>query len=311
MKLPKTFSLLILAVAMSILTLNCSNTSIKNSEKTKVNNGKTVRLKWKIDKEQDIRYETIMNDIIDPSFDMNFGGIFDKLLDSTSGNKKEMKNFFKKFQNMFNDTQFITVLSNSDHFDNVFDITMSTKPKEDTKEDNDSSNDASDIMSKMMQKMTKGVMLRGSLYKDGGLQSFWNKNAQKNLVSLFFELPAKDLSIGDTWTLSNVNLLQFDQNFVCEKAQKKNIITLTEIIEEDGNQIALIDYDILEYVYGVFENPFQNKKINTKMRMVYKAQAKFSITKGRWVGYTGIMSIDASGIMNSKQKKKFALIEVE
>ena len=45
------------------------------------------------------------------------------------------------------------------------------------------------------------------------------------------------------------------------------------------------------------------------MKFIYKAQAEFSVDKGKWVSYNGIMSLNASGFMNSVQKKKFALIE--
>jgi hypothetical protein len=156
-------------------------------------------------------------------------------------------------------------------------------------------------------------MLRGSVYKNGSLHSFWMKNNQKNLLSLFFELPNKELKKGDSWILSNVNFIGNDHNFICKKAEKKNQITLTDIRKLNGETIAVIDYNILEYVFGDFNTPaFLGNEAGSKkteMKFIYKAQAEFSVEKGKWISYNGIMSLDASGALNSVQKKKFALIE--
>lgn len=180
-------------------------------------------------------------------------------------------------------------------------------------EKNKKDDDEVDGMNKMMNSMMKGTILRGSVYKNGSLHSFWMKSNQKNLLSLFFELPNKTVSIGDSWTLKNVNFIGNDQNFICRKAKKKNLITLIDIKEKDGETVAVINYDILEFVSGDFNSPsfFGNGGGNkpTEMKFIYKAQAEFSIDKGKWISYNGIMSLEASGVMTSVQKQKFALIE--
>jgi hypothetical protein len=296
----KTIYGIITTMSMSLfLIIACSNTA----NKTTASDG--INLEWKVKKNDRLTYKTVMTEIGESTFEMDFGGLFGGLNDSTKTNQND---FFKKFKNVFNNTNLITFLSNSPDFENVIDIEMVIEDKEKNEEDNEESE-----KEKMMSSMMKGTMLRGSVYSNGSLHSFWVKSNQKNLLSLFFELPNKELNKGDTWTLSNVNFIGNDHNFICKKAEKKNVITLTDIKKSNGETIAVIDYDILEYVLGDFNTPafFGNEagSKKTEMKFIYKAQAEFSIEKGKWVSYNGIMSLDASGALNSVQKKKFALIE--
>jgi len=289
----------------TFVLIACSNTSDNNNSNSTEN---TIDLNWKLSEKDSLYYKTVMTEIGESSFEMDFGGLFDKITDSTNTDKDQFgKNFFNKLKNQYNNTNLVTILTNSSDFEDVISIEMVAEQKE-KKE-----NDETDEIKRMMNSIMKGTMLRGSIYKNGAIHSFWMKSNQKNLLSLFFELPNKPIKKGETWTLNNVNFIGNDQNFICRKAEKKNIVTLSDIKEIDGQTIAVIDYDILEYVSGDFNSPafFGNEGANktTTMKFIYKAKAEFSIDDGKWISYNGIMSLDASGVMNSVQKKKFALIE--
>lgn len=290
---------------LTFVLIACSNVSINNNSNP---TEKGIRLKWKLSDNDSLIYKTVMNPIGESSFEMDYGSLFDKITDSSKTDAQKFgKDFFKRIKDQYNNTNLITKLSNSEDFKDVIDIEILAEEKNKQEE-----GDADD-MKKMMNSMMKGVILRGSVYKNGGLHSFWMKSRQKNLLSLFFELPNKPVHKGDSWTLNNVNLIGNDHNFICHKATKKNQVTLIDIREENGETIAVIDYDILEFVSGDFKSPafFGNGGENkaTIMEFIYKAQAEFSINKGKWVSYNGIMSLKASGVMNSVQKQKFALIE--
>ena len=45
----------------------------------------------------------------------------------------------------------------------------------------------------------------------------------------------------------------------------------------------------------------------TMMKITHQAIAEFSVDKGRWISYDGIMSLDATGFMTAKKKTKFTL----
>jgi len=266
------------------------------------------QLNWKIDESDTISYETIMTEIGESKFEMNFGSLFGKLTDSIDVEEDFDKDFVNKLKGLYANTNIITRLTNSEDFSEVIDIEMIAIPKEKSKED-DNENETNKTMSSMME----GTILRGSVYKTGELNSFWVKRAQKNLLSIFFELPRQPIKRGDTWTLNNINLIGNDHNFICREAEKKNVISIVDIKQVNGENIAVINYDVLEYASGDFSTPafFGNEGSlkKTTVICVFKAQAEFSIEKGKWISYNGMMSLDASGAFNSNQRQKIALSE--
>lgn len=299
-------SILLLSTALTAL-LAFTNTQDKKVVNT---NGESYDLTWKIEKDQTLAYETVMTEIGESEFEMNFGGVFKDLSENSDEDesRKKSKEFFNKLKDFYTNTNLVTNLSNSVEFEDVFDVEMIAIPKEE-KEEND------DEMTNMMNSMMKGIMLRGSFYKSGRLHSFWVKSAQKNLLSLFFELPTEGLKVGDSWTLDNVNFIGNDQNFKCLEAEKHNKVLFSEIVERNKKKIAVLEYDILEYVSGDFNTPsFFGKEAEntpTTMKFIYKAKAEFSIADGKWISYNGIMSLDATGALTSTQRQKFALVEQE
>lgn len=271
----------------------------------------TVDLKWKIGENEKLNYATVMSDIDTSAIEIDFGGLFKSLSDNTKSGIKESKDFFKKFNDAFKNLDYITTLSTEE--DGVIEIIMTTRPKENVKEAEIDSTDSKEAkILKMMQSMNQGVMLRGSVYETGDIHSFWVKSNQKNLIALFFQLPKNPVKIGDKWSL-DVNLIANDQNFKCDSAYKINEVTLTDIKKVDGETVAVLKYNIVEYVSGDFNSPsfFGNKggKKKTMMKFSHQGIAEFSIEKGRWITYDGILSMEASGLMTTNKKTKFTLIK--
>jgi hypothetical protein len=271
----------------------------------------TVDLKWKIDKNEKLNYATVMSDIDTSSIEMDFGGLFKSLSDSTANGLKESKDFFNKFNDAFKNLDYITTLATEKK--GVIDIVMTTRSKENTQETEIDSTDSKEAeMFKMMKSMNQGVMLRGSVYEKGDIHSFWVKSNQKNLIAIFFQLPTIPVKIGDKWSL-DINLIENDQNFKCDSAYKINEVTLTDIKKVDGETVAVLKYNIVEYVNGDFNSPSffgsQGSKKETMMKFSHQGIAEFSIDKGRWIIYDGIMSLEASGVMTANKKTKFTLIQ--
>lgn len=271
----------------------------------------TVDLKWKIGTNEKLNYLTVMSDIDTSSIEMDFGGLFKALSDSTINGLKESKSIFKKFNDAFKTLDYVTTLSNKDN--GVIDIVMTTRPNEPIEEtDIDTTDSNEKEVLKMMQSITQGVMLRGSVYETGGIHSFWVKSAQRNLIALFFELPTKPVKVGDKWSL-DINLITNDQNFVCDSAYKINEVMLIDIKTIDGEKIAVLKYNIVEYVKGNFNTPAffgsDGGQKETMMKISHQGIAEFSVDKGRWVNYDGIMSLEATGVMTANKQTKFTLID--
>lgn len=269
----------------------------------------TVDLKWKIGENEKLNYATVMRDIDTASMELDFGGLFKSLSDSTSSGMQESKDLFKKLNDAILSLDYITTLTKEK--DNVIDIVMTTRQKENTQETEADSTESKEVkMLKLMQSMNQGVMLRGSVYETGAIHSFWVKSNQKNLIALLFQLPTYPVKIGDKWSL-DIDLIANDQNFKCDSAYKINEVILTDIKKVDGETIAVLKYNVVEYVNGDFYSPsfFGSGKKKTMMKFSHQGIAEFSIEKGRWIAYDGIMSLEASGVMTVNKKTKFTLVK--
>ena len=151
------------------------------------------------------------------------------------------------------------------------------------------------IMEEMKQNPT--IRFRGSVYENGAIHSFWTKQNQKNLLAAFAQLPTDKVAVGDSWSL-DVNLIICNENVIWKKSFRKNSVTLENIIVENGETIAVLNYDIVESFQGENDldninrqiggfNPFSgmySKDINIEVSMIGKGY--FSITKGRWKKYS-------------------------
>lgn len=285
----------LIPISLALLFFGCS----KDLSIPEENVG--VDLTWKLADGDSIVYNTVMKPINDQDFNISFNNFLDSLDLDKSGDKF-FDRFFNSISEVVSQTDFKTVIKESGSFENVLDVAVVGIPKSD-----------GDQEQNWMQAMLTGTVLRGSVNRDGTLHSFWLKSDQKNLVSLLFELPDRPVNQGDTWKLKNTNLLSFDQNFVCTSAEKVNEVTLKEIKSVDGKQVAVLQYNIREAASGDFRTPAVFGKsggsTKTAMEFIYQARGEFSIDQGKWLSYQGIMSLEASGVMNTSQKQNFALIE--
>ncbi|MEO0471540.1 MAG: hypothetical protein AAF206_18060 [Bacteroidota bacterium] len=131
------------------------------------------------------------------------------------------------------------------------------------------------------------------------------------MIALFFQLPTHPVKIGDKWSL-DINLIANDQTFVCDSAYKINEVTLSDIRNVKGEKIALIQYNIEEYVQGTLNLPSflgkKSKETKSTMKFSFQGIGEFSVDKGRWATYEGTMILDASGPRISSQKTRYALI---
>jgi len=271
-----------------------------------------VKLEWKLEEGDTIMYKTVMQNVEN---EIDGNSPFQKLIEDSE--------FVEKLQKQMDNTNLITFLTNSKSFEEVIEIELIGR---EIKKTNSTNDDEMDFMSSMM----KGTLLRGAVKKSGEVFSFWLKRAQLNLVSMFFELPGKPISIGEIWELKNLSLIGNDQNFKCEEAERTNQVKLVELLKTDTETIAVLKYTIREYVSGTFgmNNPFEifaskNEDADqfsnelTKTRPViidysFNATAKFSITKGKWVSFNGIVSTKSLGFMgNNSSKQNYALEEIK
>ncbi|GAA4298241.1 hypothetical protein [Aestuariibaculum suncheonense] len=237
----------------------------------------TVDLKWKIT--DTLTYKTVMQDVI-----------LEKNKEQTESDSisEKISGMFKTMQEQLSDLKYETKLF-PDKNGNVDIEMMLKKDKTDTTE----------TIFSGMAKMNGNIVLRGKVSPEGELLSFYYKSAQNNLISILFELPTKQVAIGDEWDLK-IDMISMDQNFKADSLYKKSVVRLKDIKIEKRNKIAVIEYDLEAFVSGDFGNGimsvFSKEEGDKKifMKTSHKAIGKFDLDKGYWISYDGIMDIETN-----------------
>lgn len=139
-------------------------------------------------------------------------------------------------------------------------------------------------MLRQMQASLGGVQLRGRITTSGSVASFWLAQEQKNLVALFFELPADSVAVGDTWALDGVSLLFLRGPFRVDTASRTNTVRLAALDGTPEAPVAVLAYDLRERVEGDFGF----------MEFVFTGRASFDVAAGTWQGFVGQMRVSQS-----------------
>jgi len=270
----------------------------------------SVFLKWKLKPNEALSYKTVMEEIDTANrMSLSIKG-FSKMMGNKSDTTHDVDfdKMFKQLNKEVRATKFETRLTEKRK--GIVDIELYAKNDEAKQvKPKDTADKGLDISKMLMDKILTGVMLRGSVYEDGTIESFYTKNDQKNLLAIFFELPGKPVKVGDSWPLS-VHLIAMDQSFTCDSSYRKNIVTLVGIENKNSEHIANLKYNIVEYVEGSFISPFDNSEVKTIMKMTFQATAYFSLEKGRWIIFDGVMSLSSTGMMSSRSTQKLSLIPI-
>ncbi|WP_299335047.1 hypothetical protein [uncultured Psychroserpens sp.] len=237
----------------------------------------TIDLKWNIS--DTLTYKTVMKDMIVSKEEI------EKDTDTTFGRKAS--DFLKKMQEQTANLEYITKLF-PDKKSNI-DIAMMVK---------ENKSDTTETLFSGMARMNGNVVLRGKLSPEGEILSFYYKSAQTNLISILFELPKAPVKVGDQWSIK-MDFIAMDQNFIADTLNKKNNVRLEEIKDLGNDKVAVIKYDIKEYVSGYFGNGLltmfnADSDERTFMKMTYEATGLFSIKKGIWIDYEGFMEVDSN-----------------
>lgn len=285
-----------------------------------------VLLEWKIPKNDTLKYKTTMNAVHNENIVENkedttsvfSGKDFEKFRKTLS----EIKSSFKYQSNLFlnrNDKNLIDIEMLM--FDEVEDYSKEKSEKlilEENKPD-EIEKDTLNVreLYKNLINLSENIVLRGRVSKFGELTSTYYKNSQKNLISILFELPNKEVEIGEKWKL-NLNLIEMDHNFFCDSLSNTNEVYIEKILKTKEDKIAIIKYNIKEYVNGNYNNPMggmigmdTNKKIF--MQVTHEATGFFSLTNGKWINYEGEMKIESNFPMfgSGKSKTIFKLYELQ
>jgi hypothetical protein len=260
-----------------------------------VHSAECVDLAWQVPAKY-MAFDTIMEEA---AHDSKFSMSFEQFLDDEEASDKAAK-LFEDFE--FPKTTSMTAVLTPGKDGSIVVRMIMGKAQFDSPP---ASEQAAQIQ-KLMESMSGTVQLRGEMDSRGKLVSFYTPQRQKNLLSIFFELPGQCVAIGDEWSLS-LNLLEMDQNFIADNATRHNTVRLVDIEERGGAKVAVLDYFVLESVSGTFTIPMQDKAIPTETSMTFTGRGYFNITEGRWQQLVGTLIMESSGVMTARSTQLLAL----
>lgn len=267
-------------------------------------------LVWKIDSDEMIGYETVM-DLVDTSiFSFKFGGM-DTLMKTMMGlvdtedalsspevmdtikKNIDMDDFFAEMIEEQRSVSYFSLLTEDKKNDDLVNFKMIGYFKEGVKET-------------FMTQARKGVQLRGKFYKNGGLESWYYQEGQRNLLTILMQLPEKPVTVGESWSI-DCNFLTFDQSFSPDTISNSNKVTLVKVDTVNNDLIAVIQYDIHSFAEGTFSNPMFGNSKDGMANIDYQGFARFNITKGYWESYKCILHSKMNGLMSQESSTLFQM----
>jgi hypothetical protein len=144
-------------------------------------------------------------------------------------------------------------------------------------------------------KFIKKAFFKGALQRGGNLVSDAGEAAWDPKINILFQLPSKPVAIGESWSLNVVPEWQVTAK---EQADSmKNTVTLTDIVVEGADTIAILNYDL--------QSPDKSGRT-----LGFNGEAKFNINAGKWVSYTGRLSQKTVGMLAMKHVQQIKLTEI-
>ena len=145
-----------------------------------------------------------------------------------------------------------------------------------------------EITRDIVRRKENRYILIGDLLTSGELLSFYLHRPQKNMMSLLFHLPKKEISINDSWSIP-VNLTTIGTQFFPSKLERVNKVVVDEIVQlKNGQSVAKLFYVIAERVAGEYDFGPKEEKIALDITISFLAYAEFNIDKGQWIKMTAI-----------------------
>ncbi len=144
----------------------------------------------------------------------------------------------------------------------------------------------------LFNKFIKKAFFKGLLKTDGHLVTEEGEAIWDPKINILFQLPSKPVSIGEFWSLNIIPEWQKER-----KMNFSNKVTLSDISIENGDTVALLKYDL--------QNTEQSGK-----KLGFNGNARFNISKGKWIEYEGTLSQQTTDMLSMKQTQYMKLSEI-
>ncbi len=295
---------LVLFLCLLMMFVGCGRDHFQIVKQDTVANGDAVLLRWNIPKGKAVAFKTAISPV-DPSKDnvmkINLENMFDGISEDESPPEEITKALNRELR-LPKDYSEVTILRGRDTDTiSVAMISGDFNPPEPAE------GIADEAYQKIIAQMEGSVQLRGDITPSGSIRTFYLESRQKNLLSMFFELPQSPVRIGDSWEL-DVNFVSMGHGFICDSAKRVNRVTLVSLEPTDfQDQIATLEYTLSESVKGKFSVPMLGEDKPTNMSFSFIGKGEFLVRKGIWKSFVGRMEMKGTGMMTADVQQVFAM----
>ncbi len=155
------------------------------------------------------------------------------------------------------------------------------------------------------------VFLHSEVTPDGKILPYYVDADEKNLLSLYFQLPGKPVKVGDSWPVDTICVRAGSDpaQFVVETSERESQVTFMGVSKTATDEpVAVLDYHITERLTGKQSIPALAKEpVQGSFDCVGSGQGEFLIEQGRWKNFSFEFVVQTTGLMSSTLTQSFAL----
>lgn len=149
-------------------------------------------------------------------------------------------------------------------------------------------------------------ILNGEINDSGNLLTEMEVS-RGNFFKIFYDLPDQQIKVGDTWT-SNLKLEKDFDGIIITDSTKSDKVTFEELIKIEGDQLAILKYELRESYVGNYLDE-DNVRKEAIFDILFDTKGSFNISKGKWDQLNGVVIFDFKFPKQTKSVMKIGLIE--
>ncbi|HSA20636.1 MAG TPA: hypothetical protein P5076_04235, partial [Myxococcota bacterium] len=154
------------------------------------------------------------------------------------------------------------------------------------------------------------VSFKGALDEHGGVLAYELPSLQRLALGLFFELPARPVRPGDTWS-TDVDLLGLDEGFTASKTLRWNQVKLVSLAPlADGEQLAVLEYRLGAHEEGQALDDEERPQPATR-GAAFLGRAEFLVKQGTWRVFAGRLVTRLTGPARLEEHRALVLTPLD
>jgi len=158
--------------------------------------------------------------------------------------------------------------------------------------------------------LTNAIMMQGDfdLFGDSANLTFYRIPNERNILTTFFYLPKREVSVGEHWSLP-VKLIELGPGIFVKHSAFYNRVTLTSLKDTPQGTVAQLQYIISENVDGYVERVANSRNGRPPFALSTSilGYGEFLVEQGHWLRQIWILAYHGTGKSKLNKQSLFAI----